>query len=86
MARLSQLTPNPARLWDLPQVRDFVKQTQQRVGGALGWQYLSLQMREALIAEKALQVVAGLERGEVPCAAIGCLHRDMALLAGLRDD
>ena len=43
-------------------------------------------MQEALIAEKALYIVAGLERGDVPCAAIGQLNRDMRLLVGLNDE
>lgn len=80
-----KLPENPARLWGLPQVREFVKQVKQRVGGEMGWDFLSRQIQEALIAEKALYIVAGLERGEVPCAAIGCLRRDMAIVAGLMD-
>ena len=82
---MKRLPPSPARLWAYEQVKDFVKQVQDRVGPA-GWRYLSPEMRAALIAEKALHVATGLERGEVPCAAIGCLHRDMALMAGLLDD
>lgn len=76
-----KLQPNPARLWQLPQVRDFVKQAKDRVG--YGWEYLSVPMREAIIAEKCLLVVTGLERGDIPCAAIGCLRRDMLIVAGL---
>ena len=78
-----KLPASDARLWELSQVKDFVKQVKQRVGGDMGWQYLSPQMQEALIAEKALVIVIGLERGEIPCAAIACLRRDMARVAGL---
>ncbi len=80
-----KLTPNPARIWEIAQVREFVKQVKQRVGEQ-GWDFLSRQMREALIAEKALYIVTGLERGDIPCAAIGCLRRDMAQVAGLLDE
>ena len=80
---MSKLPKNDARLWELAQIRDFVKQVKQRVGGEMGWEYLSRQMQEALIAEKALTIAVGLERGEIPCAAIACLRRDMAQVAGL---
>jgi len=82
---MTTLSANPARLWQAPAVREFVKQVKERVGER-GWQFLSIEMREALIAQKALSVVAGLERGEIPCAAIGCLNRDMLQVAGLLDD
>lgn len=81
-----KLPANDNRLWNIEQVREFVKQVKQRVGGDLGWEYLSRQMREAMIAEKALYIVMGLERGDIPCAAIGCLSRDMRLVAGLNDE
>lgn len=81
-----KLPPNQARLWDHAQVRDFVRQVKQRIGGDLAWGYLSIPMREALIAEKALHTVVGLERGDIACAAIACLRRDMAHVAGLLDD
>lgn len=81
-----KLPPSDTRLWGIDQVREFVKQTKQRVGGDMGWEYLSRQMQEALIAEKALSIVTGLERGEIPCAAIGCLRRDMILVAGINED
>ena len=77
---------NDARIWNMTQVKDFVKQVKARIGGELAWDYLSRDMREALIAEKALVIVIGLERGEVPCAAIACLRRDMARVAGLLDE
>lgn len=80
-----KLPPNESRLWELPIVKDLVRQVKQRIGGELAWDYLSRQMREALIAEKTLSVVTGLERGEIPCAAIGCLRRDMLIVAGLMD-
>lgn len=79
----TKLQPNPARLWQIEQIRMFVRHAQDRVGK--GWDYLSVDMREALIAQHALRVVQGLERGEIPCAAIGCLHRDMLQVAGLLD-
>lgn len=82
----SKLPPSQARLWDHAQVRDFVRQAKARIGGDLAWSYLSLPMREALIAEKTLHIVVGLERGDIPCAAIACLRRDMAHVAGLLDD
>ena len=81
-----KLTKDPNRLWEIAQVRDFVKQVKSRIGGDLAWGYLSRQMREALIAEKALFVAIGLERGEVSCAAIAVLRRDMAEVAGLNDE
>lgn len=80
-----RLPPNPDRLWPAPVVRDFVKQAKDAVGEQ-GWRYLSVEMREALIAKKALSVAMGLERGEVPCSGIGCLYRDMLTLAGLMED
>lgn len=80
-----KLPPNDARLWQYAQVKDFVRQVKDRVGGEMGWSYLSRQMQEALIAEKALHIVTGLERGDIPCAAIGCLRRDMIAVAGLED-
>lgn len=83
---IKKLPANDARLWGIEQVREFVKQVKQRVGGDLGWDYLSRQMREAVIAEKALYIVTGLERGDIPCAAIGCLNRDMRLLAGINEE
>lgn len=80
-----RLPPNPERLWSTPAVRSFVQQAKDSVGES-GWRYLSVEMREALIAKKALSVAMGLERGEVPCAGIGCLYRDMLRVAGLLDD
>jgi hypothetical protein len=79
----AKLTKNDARLWDLSIVKDLVKQVKARVGGEMGWSYLSHDMKEALIAEKALTVAIGSERGDVPCAAIACLRRDMIEVAGL---
>ena len=79
-----KLPANPARLWEPSQVRDFVRQAKSRVGES-GWHFLSLQMQEAVLAEKCLSVVIGTERGEIPCAAIGCLRRDMLIVAGLLD-
>lgn len=81
----AKLPKNDARLWERPMVKEFVRQAKERVGGEMGWAYLSRQMQEALIAEKALHVVTGIERGEIPCAAIGCLRRDMLIVAGLID-
>lgn len=78
-----KLPANASRLWELTQVKMFVKQVKDRVGGEMGWEFLSYQMREALIAQKALHIVAGLERGDIPCASVGCLNRDMMLVAGL---
>lgn len=80
----TKLIPNPARLWQAPQVRMCVKDVIDRVGER-GWRFLSADMRDAMIAKKALTVTMGLERGEVPCAAVGCLYRDMLLVAGLLD-
>lgn len=85
MATTNKLAKNESRLWDLPIVKDFVKQVKSRVGGEIGWSYISRQMQEALIAEKALIVAVGLERGDIPCAAIACLRRDMIAIAGLND-
>lgn len=79
-----KLAPNPERLWSAPAIRSFVSQARDAVGDR-GWDYLSTNMREALIARKALTVAMGLERGDVPCAAIGCLYRDMLLIAGLME-
>lgn len=81
----NKLPKNEARIWPQAIVKDFVNQVKGRVGGEMGWSYLSRQMQEALLSEKALNVVTGLERGEISCAAIGCLRRDMAQLAGLID-
>ncbi len=75
---------DPARLWRAQQVKDFVRQAKDRVG-AMGWSYLSQDMREALVAQKALEVVSGMGRGEVPCAAVWCLRMDMFREAGLLD-
>lgn len=75
------LPANPARLWNLPQIKEFVKQVKARAGA--GWELLSTPIQEAMIAEKALIIVTGLERGDIPCAAIGCLRRDMLIVAGL---
>lgn len=83
---MKKLPENANRLWGIEQVREFVKQVKQRVGGDMGFSYLSRQMQEALIAEKALMIVTGLERGDIPCAAIGCLRRDMVLVAGINED
>lgn len=80
-----RLPPNPARIWEAEQVKEFVRQVKARLGES-GWDYLSAPMREALIAEKALFVVTGVERGDIPCAAIGCLRRDMLQIAGLMND
>jgi hypothetical protein len=40
----TKLQPNPSRLWDLVQVRMFVKQARDRVGEA-GWGFISKEMR-----------------------------------------
>ena len=79
-----KLKPNPDRIYAPDQVKDFVKRTIDRVG-QLGWSYLSREMREALIAQQALRVIAGNGRDLIPCAAIHCLHLDMMTMAGLID-
>jgi hypothetical protein len=76
-----KLPSNQYRVWQIEQVNEFVKETKARVG--YGWDYLSDQMREALIAEKVLFIVTGLERDTIHCASIGCLRRDMLIVAGL---
>lgn len=77
------LPPNAHRLWSRKQVRDFVRQAKDRVG-ELGWAYLSPEMRQTLIDQKALQVVLENFREEgVPLASIQCLVDDMKLVAGL---
>lgn len=81
-----KLTPNPARLWQQPIVRDLLKQTKARVGGDMGWNYLSPAMQEALIAQTVLNVAIGSARGEVPCEALHILRMDLSREAGLIDD
>lgn len=78
-----KLPANPARIWQMPQIKEFVKQVKDRAG--MGWSLLSAPVQEALLAEKALLIATGLERGDIPCAAIGCLRRDMMIVAGLWD-
>ncbi len=80
-----KLKQNPNRIYAPDQVRDFVKGAIDRVG-QLGWGYLSREMREALIAQQALRVIAGNGRDSIPCAAIHCLHLDMMITAGLIDE
>lgn len=74
----------PDRLWDLTLVKQFVKRAKDRVG-VQGWQYLSIDMREGLIAREFAMIVTGLDRHEVPSAAMQILYRDMCNIAGLND-
>lgn len=80
-----KLPPDPNRLYRPEMVRDFVKRAIDRVGSR-GWDYLSRDMREALLAREALSVLAGNGRDAIPCAAIHCLRMDMMTIAGLHDE
>ena len=80
-----KLTANPDRLYRPEMVRDFVKRAIDRVGSR-GWDYLSRDMREALLAREALTVLASNGRDSIPCAAIHCLRMDMMIVAGLHDE
>ena len=80
-----KLQPNPDRLYRPEMVRDFVKRAIDRVGPR-GWDYLSREMREALLASEALSVLAGNGRDSIPCAAIHALRMDMMTIAGLHDE
>lgn len=73
-----------ARLWDSLHVKAFVKQAKSRVGAA-GWQYLSPEMREGLIAREFAMVLIGNARHDIPGAAIQALYADMLREAGLTD-
>lgn len=76
---------NPDRLWPLANVKDFVKRAKDRVGEP-GWRYLSHDMREALIAQQALNIVIGNARHDIPGAAVQQLYADMRQAAGLNDE
>lgn len=80
-----KLQPNPSRLYPAEQVREYVRRTVDRVGSR-GWAYLSADMKRALLAEEALNVLAGNGRDSIPCAAIHCLRMDMMFIAGLNDE
>lgn len=72
------------RLWGLPQVRDFVKDAKGSLG-ASGWEFISPQMREGVIARKFAHVLIGNARHDIPGAAIHRLYADMLQAAGLND-
>lgn len=71
-----------ARLWDKKIVKSFVKRAIDRVG-VLGWDYLSPEMREGLIAKEFASILLANARHEIPGAAIQTLYRDMLDAAGL---
>jgi hypothetical protein len=53
---MPDLDPLELRYWDIGQIRDFVKETWQSVG-ASGWNLLVPRLRQALIAEKVLNII-----------------------------
>jgi hypothetical protein len=80
-----KLAPCEDRIYSQDLVKVFVKRAIDKVG-QLGWEYLSHDMKSALIAQQALSVVIGNARNEIPCSAIHRLHVDMLTIAGLLQD
>ena len=80
-----KLTPCEDRIYGIDLVKTYVKRTINKVG-QLGWEYLSHDMKSALIAQQALSVVVGNARDQIPCSAIHRLHVDMLTIAGLLQD
>lgn len=78
------LEPNEHRLYSASMVCDFIDDAIDRVGRR-GWDYLSRDMKEALLCQEALTVAIGNGRGDISCAAIQCLRMDMMVMAGLNN-
>lgn len=78
-----KLKPNPHRIWNLSQVRNFVKSAQESVGGVLGWHYLSDRMQSAVIANEVISIVFVNDHQSLPVESIRCLFDDMREVAGL---
>lgn len=65
------------------QVKQFVKNLRRGVGD--GWNWMTPRVREALVAEAALGVIAGQASETVPVDAVAALWFDMLVEAGLRE-
>lgn len=74
------LEKNEKRLWDEAIVKEFVKRAKNRVGDK-GWDFLSNDMREGLIAVEFARVVLSNAREELE--SVGILYRDMLKVAAI---
>lgn len=72
------------RHWSDGQIRLFVKDVRKRCGDAWGW--MVLDVKTAMIAEKALSVIRGQARETVEIAAIDELFHGMVEAAGIDED
>ena len=81
-----KLKPNQHRIWNLQQIRNFVKSAQESVGGVLGWHYLSDQMQSAVIANAVVSIVLVNHHDSLPVESIRCLFDDMREVAGLKEN
>lgn len=69
-------------LWDAGQVKLFVEGAIDELGGDGAWNILSIPLRRAVLAQKAVKVVSGC-LGEMTGRNVGILVSDMERLAGL---
>lgn len=79
-----RLEPNPHRIWDERQVRDFLERLFREVGDA--WAYFAPQVREAFVAQEAFAIVRQDRLGEISVLSANCLLSDMRRLAPIYDD
>jgi hypothetical protein len=69
-------------LWDASQIKLFVEDAIEDIGGDGAWNILSTPLRQAVLAQKAVKVVSGC-LGEMTGRDVGMLLGDMERLAGL---
>ena len=80
-----KLKSNPHRVWQLFQIRSFVNNAKDSVGGVIGWNYLSYSMQDALISTEVLRIVLANDHDSLPIQSIRCLYQDMREVAGLNE-
>ena len=69
--------------WSKAQAREFAKRAMKRAGD--GWMLLGPELREALVCQEVLLVVAGQHMETVRVADVETLLQDAMSAAGLQD-
>ena len=70
--------------WTDRQVKEFSRGLRKAVGD--GWRWLTGGVRQALVAERVLQIVLGQHRAVVEIADVESLYRRMLVACGCEDE